>query len=109
MEPTEAEIERSYGRPRVEPIQNGWLRSYFSVMGHLGLVFSYLWRVGGTAIIAIDTWESFRDPAFRKEWVPLWGSLLLLIGVWLIGYLIARLCGSWVRSVTGHRPWRDVA
>ena len=87
------------------PRARGALRLYYVVLGYSVLVFSYLWRAVGTFIVATNTWASLRDPVFANEWMPAWEAALLLLGVLLIGHLIARAASWWIRYVTGRPPW----
>ncbi len=109
--PTLEEIEAGWARkpawvrfPNL-PESNQWLSAYYKFIAYYGLVFSYLWRVVGTAIVVINTWTGLRDPEFQRQWLPLWGSALLLAGIWALGHVIA-LGSSWgIRRLTGRPPW----
>ena len=99
------EIERAWRRPRSYAKPTGWRRQYYAGLGYCGLVFSYVWRFLGAVIIVGNSWMSWHDPTLRAEWMPLWMSAPLLVGVLLIGHLIGRLTSWQILLVTGHRPW----
>jgi hypothetical protein len=83
----------------------GALASFYTLGAYHVLVFSYLWRAAGVFILVFNTLMGLRDPAFQKGWAPPWASALLLLGVWLTGWLMALGATLVIRITTGRRPW----
>ena len=95
--------ERAWRRPG-KPT-SGWLRRYRVALAYYGLVLSYLWRALCLLIVGADTWMGLKDPAFQREWLPWWGSVLLVAGIWVSGWVIGAMCSAEIRSLTKHPPW----
>jgi hypothetical protein len=104
-EPTMEEIERAWRRPRSDIKPTGWRRQYYAINAYCALVFSYVWRGVGVVIIVWNSWTSLRDPALRREWMPLWMSALVLTAVLVIGHFIGRLASWGILRITGRAPW----